>query len=201
MASVRKNRLVIIALFAMFFGPALVAWYLSQFAGWRPGGTTNHGVFVSPAVEIKQWQFSEFFVNRSKGFWNLVVLTDDECASECQKWVMQTHQARLALDKDSIRVKRWIWSPEAIVDAALANQSDEPLVFSLSRDQYSTVLTELNQQAIELPRIFLVDPYGFVILRYDTPNASHVLRDMERLLKVGNEDVEMFQRSESSSGE
>ncbi len=47
-----RNRVLLLAIFAMFFGSMLVAGVL-RFSGWRPGGTKNKGELLEPPADLR----------------------------------------------------------------------------------------------------------------------------------------------------
>ena len=48
-----RNRGLLIAIFAMFFGSMLVAGLL-RFSGWRPAGTQNNGELLQPPGDLRE---------------------------------------------------------------------------------------------------------------------------------------------------
>ena len=48
----RRNRILLLLLFAMFFGSMLVAGLL-RFSGWRPSGTKNVGELLDPPGDVR----------------------------------------------------------------------------------------------------------------------------------------------------
>ena len=51
-ASLRRNRLLLVALFLLFFGGMLLAGLL-RFSGWRPEGMKNKGEMLQPYGDLR----------------------------------------------------------------------------------------------------------------------------------------------------
>ena len=48
----RRNRIMLLAIFAVFFGSLVVAGAL-RFSGWRPAGMKNRGELLQPPADLR----------------------------------------------------------------------------------------------------------------------------------------------------
>ncbi len=185
--AVWQARVALVALAALFTLPILGALVLNIVAPhWLPFGQVNRGVLVDPAVaaELEKVQPKDggpVGPVKKEAVWTLVHVGPAPCDVICQQSLVSIRQARLALGKDAKRVDRWwlVTGPLGPGTVASARELDPGLrVGSIDRQ------SPLHKQ---FP-IQLVDPAGYLILRYeDTAAATDVLKDMKRLLKISTQ--------------
>ena len=185
----RRSRLVLVGLFALFMGPILIAYTLNVlYPGWAPFGTSNRGALVEPARSLSTQGLrpadgeplaAEPFTER----WTLVAVHGPGCGQACEQALVRMRQTRLALGKDAGRLQRWLVVSEA--GAAPARELVE-------RHQGVRVLaaTRAWTAALGAPEatpgtVYLVDPQGYLVLRYDPALADDsILKDLKRLLRI-----------------
>lgn len=183
-----RARIALIGLFALFFAPIIGAYVLNAFApGWLPFGRVNHGELVQPArpaglsaIQVLDGPAWAETVELTP--WTLLHVAGPVCTDACRNVLVNMRQARLALGKDADRVSRW-WLVTGLPEArsvALAREIDPGLrIGRIVGD--AGVLTEDPAPGL----VQLVDPAGYLILRYrDADAASDMLKDLKRLLKV-----------------
>ncbi len=189
---VRRGRLTLVSLFALFFLPVIAA--IVSFAidpGWTPFGTVNRGELLSPprplvasgAVVIDgQLDLSSAL----DGHWVLLHTAPAACPDACRVALKAMRQARLALGKDANRVLRvWLVSGAPDERATRDVLARFPgLVAAYANDALAAQFAESSRDAV-----YLLDPTGLLILRYGGENrASSMLKDLKRLLKVSKQD-------------
>ena len=114
---VRRGRLKLLALAAVFSAPVVLGWLAFLF-DWVPGATGNYGELLSPRpVEHPAFQ-------ALKGKWLLVTFDAPECDAYCERKLYFMRQVRRAQGKDQLRVERvWVLTapgtPRAEVLAAI----------------------------------------------------------------------------------
>lgn len=180
-------RASLVALCALFMLPILGALVLNIVAPhWLPFGQVNRGLLVEPAVmaelgKVKPKDGGPAGPLDKEAVWTLVHVGPAPCDAICQQALLSIRQARLALGKDAKRVDRW-WlvtgplGPDTVVRA----RELDPGVRVGSFDIHSPLRREFPIQ--------LVDPAGYLILRYeDAGAATDVLKDMKRLLKISTQ--------------
>lgn len=181
-AQVRRGRLILAGLFLVFFGTVFAAGVL-RFSGWQPQGSKVHGEMFSPAVDArrvvpKRADGSDYPWNPAERTWRLVVAPRVDCAAECvvlaqdldKVWRLFGHNA------DHVEIL-WIGTPppEASANAGLqALQADGPL---------RALLPQVDDPK-GVP-VYVIDPHGFVILRYAPGfDPGWIRTDVSRLLKL-----------------
>lgn len=190
--STRRTLLIVLALFAL---PVAIASYLYK-ESWRPTKTGNYGELVQPPREVpnmalagadgKALRFAEL-----KGRWSLVYASPGKCEDTCLKRLYYIRQIHTAFAKELDRMQEVLVTLDSTPDTGLAEKLKEyPRVKVISGPQasLSTLAEKLRGTAgknEELNgRIFIIDPQGFVMMRYPAePDPAGIRRDIEKLLK------------------
>ena len=182
-----RNRVLLIAIFAMFFGSMLVAGAL-RFSGWRPAGTKNHGEMLDPPGDLRtvvprQVGGGNYAWNPVARTWRIAFAPPEQCGSECVELLRRLDTVWQLTGREADRVDvLWICAATACAPPAGAPrpgtlrllQADPALRAALPR--------------VDDPRgvpVYLIDPNGFVILRYPPGFDPAGLRaDLAKLLKL-----------------
>lgn len=177
-ATIRRNRLMLIVLFAITFVPLIGAFWLYESSRTaQPWGTTNHGELLNPIVTVADLKIiaADGTESMADGKWWLVVVEAQGCPPECRSAVHELHQVHVLLGRDAPRVRR-----------AVITLGDASVDRSIQRDYPEVVAFKAPASALR-PGIYIVDPLGNVVLRYDYRDADKpVLEDMKKLLKVSH---------------
>ena len=177
-----RNRGMLVLIVVFFLGSALVAGAL-RFSGWRPEGTRNHGELLQPPGDLRDvvahlraggdypWQPAE-------RTWRIALAPRADCGAPCVQlsqqldtvWRLFGHRA------DHVHI---LWIGDAPRDAVRNEAwrevaSDPALIAALPR----------NDDPAGTP-VYVIDPNGFVILRYPPGfDPGHLREDVARLLKL-----------------
>lgn len=173
---------MLIALFALFFGAMALAGAL-RFSGWQPAGGRNHGELLDPPADLRALtpvlaDGQAYAWEPTQRLWRIALAPPAGCAEACVAlareldtvWQLLGHRA------DKVQVL-WIGTPPQGMPAMPALQ----------------VLREDAQLRQSLPRVqgdagvpvYVIDPNGFVILRYAPGFDPAGLRaDLAKLLKL-----------------
>lgn len=181
-----RGRWQLIALLVLFVGPTLTAFVMTV-SDWRPGSGTNHGELVQPVerIETADWRTRAGARPDFAGQWVLLMPVAGDCGADCRERLDALGRVRIALDRDVDRVIIATLQPEG---AEPATAEGEALV-RLSAP--AAQVEELARNAGEAMAVHLLDYRGFHVLRYPRPlDASGVLDDLERLLRLSKEEAE-----------
>jgi cytochrome oxidase Cu insertion factor (SCO1/SenC/PrrC family) len=187
--SALKGRLILAALFALFFLPIFLAWALNvELPHWLPFGKTNHGQLIEPAERfvtpmltgVDGAPVDEALI---RGKWTLVYIEPAACLEECDRAVYRMRQSRHAMGKDMDRVQGLVIAPEP-----LAREAAGKLI---AYDPALTILAAAPEW-IERPRaaagqaqIYIVDPQGYLVMWYRADaDPAGLIKDLKRLLKI-----------------
>ena len=177
-----RNRVMLLAIFALFFGSMLIAGAL-RFSGWRPHGMKNHGEMLQPPGDLREVtprlaDGKAYEWRPAERKWRIALAPPAGCASECVKLAneLDTVWQLFGKDADSVDLL-WI--------GQLPAGAPHPAALR--------VLQPTPQLRAGLPRVddpkgvpvYVIDPNGFVILRYAPGFDPAGLRsDLSKLLKL-----------------
>ena len=177
-----RNRGMLILIVVLFLGSAAVAGAL-RFSGWRPAGMKNHGELLDPpgdlrAVVPRLVDGSDYPWQPGERIWRIALAPKDDCGAPC---------VALSQQLDTV------WQ-------LFGNKADHVEILwigTLAPDAPATPSRRLLQSTPELlaalPRVddpagvpvYVIDPNGFVILRYAPGTDPGFIRaDVSKLLKL-----------------
>lgn len=180
---IARGRLMLIALFVLFFGSAIVAGAL-RFSGWMPAGLRNHGELLAPPVDLRQNSLQlaagEAYAWQPEArIWRIMAVPPAAgCDAGCDALLEQLDKVWRLFGHNADQVQV-LWLGDA---PAAAERLPEMHVL---RDD-SGVRAALPRSADPAGApVYVIDPNGFVILRYP-PQAdpAGIRTDMSRLLKL-----------------
>ena len=181
-AQVRRGRRILILIFVLFFGSLLVAGLL-RFSGWQPQGSKVHGDMLQPAVDARAVvptlaDGSDYLWNPAARTWRIVVAPPADCVEACVKLAQDLDKVWQLFGRRADHVHiLWIGTPptNAPQNAALRVVQPTPELLA--------ALPQVNDPK-GVP-IYVIDPNGFVILRYAPgTDPGFVRTDVSRLLKL-----------------
>lgn len=181
----RRNRGMLVALFVLFFGGMLVAGLL-RFTGWRPEGVKNKGEMLQPYGDLRAYAPTlagggTYRWKDDARTWRIVAMPrdcDGARSAECARLLAEFDKVWRLMTKDADRV-HVLWAgalPPGVV------VPDEVRVVRVD-DGLRAGLPRWNDAAGDAA--WLVDPNGFVVLRYAPGFDPGDLRaDLAKLLKI-----------------
>jgi cytochrome oxidase Cu insertion factor (SCO1/SenC/PrrC family) len=184
--SVAKNRLVVIAIFVLFFTPVMLA-VLMQSRWWQftPESTVNRGELVQPPVSI------ELALGEAPS-WSLLYPFSGRCEDACEDDITGLRQIHRAAGRHREDLAVVLLGLDGIDPATRQQLLDIYPEFRLLDDSAGT-----GRQALDLAlerlgaggqdadrRGYVVDPAGNLILAYPPSfNPSDMNKDLKRLLR------------------
>lgn len=202
-AEQKANRRIMLMIFAVFLVPVVVA-YTAHFFGWyKDLGLANRGFLINPPIDVRELSIADkdglpFSSEDHLKTWFLIYVPPKNCGSACDNSLYLMRQANKALGSDQQRVKRMLisWSDiseelRSKLDAEFPNMLEYQAGPELLKRALAPALqTETN--AIEAGRIYIMDPWGFIMLSYPAVadeqesilKGKDLLKDLKRMLKV-----------------
>lgn len=179
-----RNRTMLLVIFVVFFGSALVAGAL-RFSGWRPAGTKNHGELLQPPGDLREVvprlvDGGEYHWNPVERTWRIVLAPPASCVESCVALAhdLDTVWRLFGRNADHVHIL-WVGTPPAGAQRNRAWRVVEPDP-ALRKN-----LPGVDAGGAAGAPVYVVDPNGFVILRYAPGfDAGHLRTDMARLLKL-----------------
>lgn len=189
-AARKRNRGMLLLIVGLFFGTMLVAGGL-RFAGWQPAGMKNKGELLRPPVDLRARAprlatGASYAWNPAERRWRILAVPPADCGQACATaardldivWRMMGRNA------DSVDVLWLCARAGCTVPSPL--QEDRSLRV-LAPDEALRASLPGADAAIGTAHIpmYIVDPNGFVILRYAPGTDLMGLReDLSKLLKL-----------------
>ncbi|WP_028840248.1 MULTISPECIES: hypothetical protein [Thermomonas] len=183
----RRNRVALLVVLGMFFGGMLVAGAL-RFSGWRPDGMKNKGEMLQPYVDLRGYSPTladgrPYAWHDDPRTWRIVAMPrdcDGARREACTRLLGDLDKVWRLMGRNADRV-HVLWAGAAPVDVATLREVH--LVRADAR--LRSVLARSDKDAAGTDPVWLVDPNGFVVLRYAGGSDPGDLRsDLARLLRV-----------------
>jgi hypothetical protein len=177
-----RSRRMLLMLAAIFFLPVAVAVALYA-NGWKPAGSTNHGELLHPIRQLPA------MAGPLLGKWTMFYVGDGACSSEqCRKALWVSRQSRISLNKDMPRIGRALFATANCCDRAFLDEQHEGIqVFDLGEAAAQQALLQVLPPGDQANYLFISDPLGNIVLRFDVRNDAHgLLDDMKKLLKLSS---------------
>lgn len=162
-------------------------------------GTVNNGELITPPLMLPQ-QFqsaaNEEQHSDEEPQWAYLVIGDGECLDACERMLYIARQSIIALARKMDRVKLVYINTDASMSDALATRLATEYkgveIHQLNRAELAEALSPLNFDPFYKQQFFVVDPRGWLMMRYNVTDTSQdtlnvlgkaVIRDMRRLIK------------------
>lgn len=190
---VRRGRRTAFLLFALGFGPMILATIM-YYTGWlNPSGHTNQGQLIDPPQPVASLNLEtlsgqplaeRFRAGEADPQWLLVVAAG-ECGSRCEELLYLARQANIALGKNANRVSRAAVLGSISGDLAARWPTEYRLMERLRPMPGTTPNWPAGINPQQQPRILLVDPFGNLMMHYGPENSGKdILKDLKHLLKL-----------------
>lgn len=194
-SALRARNLRMLALLAgLFLLPLLLAFCTYYGSSWRPGSHVNHGALITPPRPLLPAQLPEVLPGAPApgaapfgGKWSLVYIGRGDCDSACSQALFVMASARLALNSELTRVRQvFLASSECCARARLAQEHPGLLVLDAQADAATPLLAQFPADERE-HTVFVVDPLGNLMMRYDARhNSRGLLEDLQKLLRLSH---------------
>lgn len=193
-----RNLLTLAGLAALFLIPLLASFWLYYGTSWRPPDRVNHGVLISPPRRLAGVDLPRVDLGQSgelsapaatlfRGTWTLAYVGDGTCDPACRRTLYVMRQTRLALGTDLTRVARvFLVTGNCCAKAFLAREHAGLVVLDATGTAGRKLLGQFpaGSRAYSL---FIVDPLGNLMMRYDVRrNPRGLLIDLRRLLALSD---------------
>lgn len=177
-----RNRVVLVLIAAAFFLPMLVAGVM-RFTDRHPPANRQHGELLDPKPDLRNLSLTladgrAYPWNPVQRTWRIVVAPPAACGDPCVTLSRQIDTVWQLFGRNADHVEvLWLGEPPAAAKRG-------PELRVLKDDAaLRAALPRLNDPA-GIP-VYVVDPNGFVVLRYAPGfDPSHLRQDMSRLLKL-----------------
>lgn len=187
-----RNLRTLAALAALFLVPIAASFVLYYGVGWSPGGHVNHGELIDPArplppVSLPAADGSTPVPNVFVKRWALVYVGDGRCDKACRFALYVMRDTRLDLGNDMARVERvFLVTADCCDRQSLAREHPGLIVLDASGSSAQKLL-QAFPAADRDSTIFVVDPLGNLMMRYDSRrDPTGLLQDLQTLLRLSH---------------
>ena len=180
-----RNLRTVALLAALFLIPLLAAFCMYYGAGWRPAQSTNHGALILPPRELPRTsaEFGSTFTHA----WSLVYIGAHTCDESCAGALYVMRQTHLGLNNDMDRVRRVFLATADPRTLELRADERPGLVVVDATTPEGELLVRQFPQDDRAHAIFIVDPHGNLMMRFDTrANPKGLREDLTKLLKLSH---------------
>ncbi len=192
----RSNRRPVLLLLVLFAAPLAGAFWLYYGSSWRPALRTNHGELITPvtlpalalplAGAGPDHALAAAAVLRGK--WTLLVIGQGEsgCDAACRNTLVYARQTWLSLAQLAPRSQRVLLAGAGCCDLEYLQREHAGLIALDASGSEAAPLLRLVP-AVGDGAIFVVDPLGNLMMRYDVHQDPKGLReDLKKLLELSH---------------
>lgn len=175
-----RGRLQLILILLVVIGPMMLATGMYKLQFWVPESRSYHGEMIGNGQSR-----AELGVAADESRWQLLVSTPGDCALDCQQLVYLARQVQIGLGRDAGRASHALAAAQPVnaeFQAKLAREYPQLQRYPLELTQYSKASPNLKDA-----QLWIVDPHGNLVLRYDARvKGKDLLNDLRHLLKLSN---------------
>ena len=186
-SKVVKARISLIVIVILFTSPFIASWYLVFYTDFKKNDIgVQNGSLIDPVIEVGVIEGQAIGDNTKQkllGKWTLTAFVLNGCNVDCEKLLYTLRQTRLALGKNLDKVGRLILTDSEEVMSYVEEYKGQKVV----KDpvEYDRLINKFREiENFDATDIFLIDPYGFIMMRYKRDmNPKGIIKDVERLIK------------------
>ncbi|PHH41718.1 hypothetical protein [Pseudomonas putida] len=179
-ATRRRGRIQLLLIVLGVVGPMILATGMYKLQFWVPEGRSYHGELIGNGQTR-----ADLGVQADEQRWQMLVTAPKDCAVDCQQLVYLARQIQIGLGRDAGRASHAL---------AAAQPLSADYEAKLSREYPQLQRYPLNSAALSkttgdkaTPQLWIIDPHGNLVLRYDpSVKGKDLLNDLRHLLKLSN---------------
>ncbi|UVE17885.1 hypothetical protein NVV93_00345 [Pseudomonas sp. LS44] len=176
-----RGRLQLIMLLLLVIGPMILASAMYHWRFWVPEGRNFHGTLIGDG----QTRADLGVQAGDEARWQLLVVAPADCAAECRELVYMARQIQIGLGREAGRATHALSAASPLAaDYEDLLRRDYPQL-----QRYPLDLGAYRQARDSVPaaHLWIIDPHGNLVLRYDTKvKGKAILNDLRLLLKLSN---------------
>ncbi|WP_097306328.1 hypothetical protein [Pseudomonas chlororaphis] len=176
----RRGRWQLLLIVAMVIGPMILATGMYKLQFWVPESRSYHGELIGNGQSR-----ADIGVQADETRWQILVTAPRDCAVDCQQLVYLARQIQISLGRDASRASHALAAAQPLdTDYQAKLQREYPQLQRYPLDLPTFTKGAGDQGA---PLLWIVDPHGNLVLRYDARvKGKDLLNDLRHLLKLSN---------------
>lgn len=178
-------------LIAVFVVPLLIAIAMYAMRDYLPTTkSVSRGELIHPAqpITILTIQLASNETVDLKGIvgkWTYLVYAPNGCDLQCEASLFKLRQTKKATGRESNRIQSALLTDVDKVNPEILNRNQRTRVGQLI--EFEIEAEPGKQKQLEDGVIYLIDPIGNLMMKYDTETTSRgMLKDIKKLLKISN---------------
>ena len=176
----RKGRLQLLLIVLGVVAPMILATGMYKLQFWVPDGRSYHGELIGNGQTR-----ADLGVQAQDERWQLLVTAPKECSVDCQQLVYLARQIQIGLGRDAGRASHALAAAQPLnsdYDAKLTREYPQLQRYPMDLTTFSKTTGDQT-----VPQLWIIDPHGNLVLRYDpTVKGKDLLNDLRHLLKLSN---------------
>lgn len=191
LSNILKSRLKLIGIALLFVVPVIYSWYLVFFTNFKPHPKgVEHGLIISPIIQVGDFELVDPISHKIYqliGKWTLVSFVENKCDNVCEFQLYSLRQIWLALGKDGNKIQRLaIVKDNNLISSEQIKLSQGQFLLKDDRDLKDRLNSRFKSYpAFESESIYLIDPYGNLMMQYKKgTNPSGIIKDIELLIRI-----------------
>jgi hypothetical protein len=176
----RRGRLQLLLILLGVVGPMILATGMYKLQFWVPEGRSYHGELIGNGQTR-----ADIGVPAQENRWQLLVTAPKDCSVDCQQLVYLARQIQIGLGRDASRASHALAIAQPLnSDYETKLQREYPQLQRYSLDSPTYIK---GARSNDIPHLWIIDPHGNLVLRYDpTVKGKDLLNDLRHLLKLSN---------------
>ncbi|MDF9754221.1 hypothetical protein ACVWY1_000534 [Pseudomonas sp. TE6288] len=174
-----RGRLQLLLILFVVLGPMILATSMYKLKFWVPEGRSYHGVMIGNGEGR-----ADIGIDAQDERWQLLVSAPGACVEDCRQLVYLARQIQVGLGRDASRASHALAAAQPLAadyQALLGREYPQLQRYPLDAQRY------IQKVGDTAPQLWIVDPHGNLVLRYDAKvKGKHVLDDLRHLLKLSN---------------
>jgi hypothetical protein len=176
----RRGRLQLLLILLGVIGPMILATGMYKLQFWVPEGRSYHGELIGNGQTR-----ADIGVQAQEERWQLLVTAPKDCSVDCQQLVYLARQLQIGLGRDAARASHALAIAQPLnsdYETKLQREYPQLQRYALDLPTYTK-----GAQGNDTPHLWIIDPHGNLVLRYDpTVKGKDLLNDLRHLLKLSN---------------
>jgi hypothetical protein len=176
----RKGRMQLLLILLGVIGPMILATGMYKLNFWVPEGRSYHGELIGNGQTR-----ADIGVQAQEERWQILVTAPKDCAVDCQQLVYLARQIQIGLGRDASRASHALATAQTLnsdYETKLQREYPQLQRYSLDLPAYTK-----GAQSNDVPHLWIIDPHGNLVLRYDpSVKGKDLLNDLRHLLKLSN---------------
>ncbi|VVO13177.1 hypothetical protein [Pseudomonas fluorescens] len=181
----RRGRWQLILILMMVIGPMVLATGMYKWQFWVPESRSYHGELIGNGQTR-----ADLGVQADESRWQILVSAPQDCSVDCQQLVYMARQIQIGLGRDASRATHALAVAQPLsadYDAKLKLEYPQLQRYSLDLPIFTQGVGGKAAQGHGTAQLWIIDPHGNLVLRYDARvKGKDLLNDLRHLLKLSN---------------